>query len=285
VLTLKAALEEAVDAIGRVDAHVLVANLLGVDRAYLIANPMRVLTETEDARIDMLVARRSMGHPVAHLLAEREFYGRMFSITPDVLIPRPETEILVEAALERIPSRPPDHLLPGASRPRSFRLLDLGTGSGVVAVNLACERPDAVVTATDSSLAALAIARENAAKHGRKIEFLQGSWYEPLGNRRFDLIVSNPPYIASGDPHLAQGDLRFEPASALSDGSPDGLASIRAIVAGAPDHLEPGGWLLVEHGYDQREAAIALLKAAGFTATFSTDDLAGIPRVAAGRSD
>ena len=113
MLTLKAALEEAVDAIGRVDAHVLVANLLGVDRAYLIANPMRVLTETEDARIDMIVARRAMGHPVAHLLAEREFYGRMFSITPDVLIPRPETEILVEAALERIPSRPPDHLLPG----------------------------------------------------------------------------------------------------------------------------------------------------------------------------
>jgi release factor glutamine methyltransferase len=271
--TLKAALEEATALIGRVDAHVLFAHLLGVDRSYLIANPMRVLTETEDARLDSLVARRALGHPVAHLIAQREFYGRMFAISADVLIPRPETEVLVEAALERIPRHSPS----------AFRLLDLGTGSGAIAVALACERPHATVTATDSSPEALAIARGNAAANGCDVEFLRGSWYEPLASRRFDLIVSNPPYIARNDPHLASGDLRFEPALALTDGSRDGLDSIRAIVHGAAEHLEPGGWLLIEHGYDQKEAVQALLAEARFTERFSTDDLAGIPRVAGGR--
>ena len=269
MLTLKAALEEATAAIGRVDAHVLVAHLLGVDRSYLIANPMRVLTETEDARIDMMVARRSMGHPVAHLLQEREFYGRMFTLTTDVLIPRPETEVLVEKALGLVGD--------GSS------VADLGTGSGAIAVTLACELPGLAVTATDCSENALAVARQNAHALGAQVEFLQGSWYQPVAGRRFGMIVSNPPYVAARDPHLAQGDLRFEPRAALTDGSADGLASIRAIVAGAGAHLEPGGWLVVEHGYDQRDAVAGLLKAAGFDGTFSIPDLAGIPRVAGGR--
>src|SRR6185436_6562967 len=221
MLTLKAALEEATAAIGRVDAHVLVAHLLGVNRSYLIANPMRVLTETEDARIDMLVAQRAIGHPVAHLVAEREFYGRLFKVTPDVLIPRPETEVLVEAALARLP--------PPAARPPS--VLDLGTGSGALAITLACERPDVAVTATDSSEGALDVARLNAQALGARVEFVAGSWFGPVAGRRFGLIVSNPPYVAARDPHLGQGDLRFEPKHALTDGSLDGLASIRAIVA------------------------------------------------------
>jgi len=270
MLTLNAALEEATAAIGRVDAHVLVAHLLGVDRSYLIANPMRVLTETEDARIDMLVAQRAIGHPVAHLLEQREFYGRMFAINPDVLIPRPETEVLVEKALTLL-------------APRSS-LLDLGTGSGAIAVTLACERPDLAVTATDSSEAALDTARQNARALGAAVEFLAGSWFEPVGDRRFGMIVSNPPYVAARDPHLGRGDLRFEPKHALTDGSEDGLASIRAIVSVAAAHLGPGGWLLVEHGYDQSDAVAVLLKRAGFDDIFSIPDLAGIPRVAAGTS-
>jgi len=273
-MTLKAALEEATALIGRVDAHVLFAHLLGVDRSYLIANPMRVLTEAEDARLDTFVARRALGHPVAHLTEEREFYGRMFTISPDVLIPRPETEVLVEEALKRI-------------APRAFnmapRVLDLGTGSGAIAVTLACERRSATVTATDTSAEALAVARGNAAIHACAIEFVQGSWFEPLANRRFDLIVSNPPYIARNDPHLASGDLRFEPALALTDGSRDGLNSIRAIVQGAAEHLEPGGWLVIEHGYDQKHGVQSMLAEARLEDRFCLDDLAGIPRVAGGR--
>lgn len=276
MLTLKAALEEATAAIGRVDAHVIVAHLLGVDRSYLVANPMRVLTETEDARIDMLVARRSMGHPVAHLIAEREFYGQRFTITPDVLIPRPETEILVEAALERLPPRT-SHLVPRT------RVLDLGTGSGAIAVSLSAERPDLRVTATDTSAAALSVARANAAALGAQVELVEGSWFEPLEGRTFDMIVSNPPYVASADPHLTKGDVRFEPSAALTDGSADGLGAIRAIVAGAAAHLEPRGWLLVEHGYDQGDRVRRILEEAGFTDLIAVDDLAGIPRVAGGR--
>lgn len=274
--TIKAALEEAMIAIDRVDAHVLMAHVLGVNRAYLAANPMRVLSETEDARIDMLVTQRALGQPVAYIVEKREFYGRDFAVGPEVLIPRPETEVLVEAALARLdPS-------PLASR---VSCLDLGTGSGAIAVTLACERPAANVTASDTSQAALATARANAEATGcaDRVELLRGSWYEPLGRRRFDLIVSNPPYVAGGDPHLAQGDLRFEPRAALTDGSRDGLDSIRRIVAGASDHLNAGGWLLFEHGYDQAEAVRALLEATGFDPIVSIPDLAGIARVAAGK--
>lgn len=269
MLTLKAALEEAAAAIGRVDAQVLFAHLLGVNRAYLSAHPMRFITEAEDARYASLVAQRALGQPVAYLLGKREFYSREFAVGPEVLIPRPETEVMVEAALER--------LAPGSA------VLDLGTGSGAIAVTLACERPGVAVTATDASAAALELASRNAAAHAVEVEIVRGEWYAPLAGRRFDLIVSNPPYVAAADPHLAEGDLRFEPRAALSDGSADGLASIRTIVAEAPGHLNPGGWLLLEHGYDQADAVAALLAQAGFTERVSIPDLAGIPRVAGGK--
>jgi release factor glutamine methyltransferase len=269
--TVRAALEEAAAEIGRVDARVLACHLLAVDRAWIAANPMHVLTESQDAQYDLLVAQRSMGHPVAYLTGSREFYGRDFAVGPAVLIPRPETETLVEAALER--------LHPGAL------VADLGTGSGVLAVTLACERSGTRVHAIDASAQALAFARANAARHGVDVEFHLGAWFEPLAGRRFDMVVANPPYVAAGDPHLAEGDLRFEPALALTDGSADGLDSIRAIVAQAPAHLAAGGWLLLEHGHDQAAACRGLLEAAGFAAIASIPDLAGIPRVAAGRRD
>ena len=268
MLTVKAALEEATRAIGRTDAQVLMAHLLGVNRAYLAANPMRVLTESEDARVDLMVAQRAMGQPVAYLVGKREFYSREFEVGPEVLIPRPETETLVEEALRHL------------RESKNPSLLDLGTGSGVLAITIACERPGLEVTATDTSAAALAIARRNAMALSARVEFLEGPWYAPVAGRRFDLIVSNPPYIAAADPHLGQGDLRFEPASALTDGSPDGLDSIRAIAAGARAHLNPGGRLLLEHGYDQDKAVAEILAAAGLTGIVSIPDLAGIPRVA-----
>jgi release factor glutamine methyltransferase len=273
VLTIKAALEESTAAIGRVDALVLMSQVLGVNRAYLVANPLRVLTETEDARIDMLVSLRASGQPVAYLVGHREFYSRDFRVTPDVLIPRPETEVLVEAALAKLPA--------------AGTCLDLGTGSGAIGVTIACERPKARVTAIEASAAALEVARANAAALGvaDRLELLEGSWYRPVAGRRFDVIVANPPYVSEGDAHLGEGDLRFEPRGALTDGSADGLDSIRAIVAGARGHLAPGGWLLVEHGHDQAEAARQVLIAAGFAERVSLTDLAGIPRVAGGKSN
>ena len=288
MLTLKAALEEAAAAIGRVDAQVIVAHLLGVNRAYLVANPMRVLTESEDARVDMLVAQRQMGQPVAYLVGTREFYSRDFRVGPDVLIPRPETETLVEAALERLRhSRPRLERSGAGSGGNPTQVLDLGTGSGAIALTLACERADIAVTATDASEAALALARVNAEALAcaERVELLPGRWYAPVAGRRFDLIVSNPPYVAGGDPHLAEGDLRFEPPHALTDGSRDGLDSIRAIIEGARGHLNPGGALLLEHGYDQEAATAELLQAAGFRELVSIPDLAGIPRVAGGKID
>lgn len=268
---MRAALEEAAAEIGAVDARVLAGHLLGANRAWLIANPMHVLTESQDARFDSLVARRALGTPVAYLTGTREFRGRDFAVGPAVLIPRPETETLVEAALARLPAD-------GAA-------LDLGTGSGAIAVSLACERPGAAICAVDASAEALATARENAERHRAKVEFRQGSWYAPVAGRRFDLVVANPPYVAGGDRHLAEGDLRFEPRAALTDGSADGLDSLRAIVAGAPAHLSPGGWLLVEHGWDQAQACRELLARAGFTDIVAIADLAGIGRVAGGRRE
>lgn len=275
MLTLKAALEEASASIGRVDAHALFAHLLGVNRAYLLAHPMRVLTESEDARADMLVAHRAMGQPVAYLVGRREFYSRDFAVGSDVLIPRPETEVLVEAAIAE--SRRPSE----GEGPIS--ILDLGTGSGAIAITLACELPAAAVAATDSSPAALEVARSNAARLGARVEFLEGAWWGPVAGRRFDLIVSNPPYVAALDRHLGEGDLRFEPRAALTDESADGLGSIREIVRGAASHLNAGGSILIEHGHDQAPAVEQLLHAAGFTAIRSIPDLAGIPRVAGGK--
>lgn len=269
--TLHASLQEAEDTIGKVDARVLVCDVLGVDRAFLATHPMHVLTETQDARIDMLVAQRQLGQPVAYLLGRREFYGRDFAVDANVLIPRPETETLVEAVLRKLPAGACD-------------ILDLGTGSGAIAVTLACERPEARVVAVDAEAGALEVARGNAQRLAPgRVEMLAGSWYAPVAGRRFDAIAANPPYVAAGDPHLAQGDLRFEPSRALTDGSRDGLDSIRAIARGAASHLNPGGWLLLEHGYDQAAAVREVLERAGLADLESHADLAGIPRVAAGR--
>jgi release factor glutamine methyltransferase len=269
--TVRAALDESAVAVGSTDARALAAHAWGVTRAWLAANPMHILTESQGARLDLLVAQRAMGHPVAYLVGGREFWSREFSVGPAVLIPRPETETLVEAALAR---------MGGATA-----VCDLGTGSGAIAVTLACERREARVVATDASAEALAVARANALAHGAAIDFRVGPWYAPLAGEAFDLIVSNPPYVAAKDPHLGQGDLRFEPRSALTDGSEDGLASLREIVAGAPAHLKSGGWILMEHGYDQADACRALLEASGFGAIVSIPDLAGIPRVAGGRRE
>jgi release factor glutamine methyltransferase len=271
--TVKAALEELMTQMDRTDAVVIMAEVLGVNRAWIAANPMKILTESQDAQIDMLGAQRALGRPVAYLLNRREFYGRDFALDDSVLIPRPETETLIEAALARM--APKD------------TCLDLGTGSGAIAVTLACQRPEARLVATDISQAALRVARANAERHHceSRIEFMHGSWYEPVGARRFDVIVSNPPYVAVGDRHLQQGDLRFEPCEALTDGSADGLGSIRAVISGASAHLKSGGWLLLEHGYDQAPRVRQLLEAAGFADLFFLPDLAGIPRVAGGKLD
>jgi release factor glutamine methyltransferase len=254
-----------------VDARLLLQHALGMPHAALIAHDDRVLSAEERRRFAALAARRARGEPVAYLLGWREFYGRRFAVDPTVLIPRPETEVLVEQALQR--------LAPDAG----MALLDLGCGSGNIALTLALERPQCAVTAVDTSAGALAIARENARALGAgNVEFLHGDWFGPVTSRSFDLIVSNPPYVADADPHLGRGDLRFEPATALR-GGPDGLAEIRRIVAQAPGYLQPNGWLLFEHGYDQAHACQRLLAASGFVAVTTARDLAELPRVSAGR--
>jgi release factor glutamine methyltransferase len=254
------------------EAQVLAAHALGIPRASLLADQRRALSDDEARRVERLFHRRRAGEPVAYLTGEREFFGLSLSVTPDVLIPRPETELLVALALELAPE--------GA------RVLDLGTGSGAVAIAIAHEDPDAEVVAVDTSADALAVARENARRHGATIRFVYGDWVASVASRakdgRFDLIVANPPYIAEGDAHLEQGDLRFEPRGALVSGA-DGLDAIRAIVARAKDHLVPGGWLLLEHGYDQAERCRSLFGIYGYADVQTWPDLAGIPRVSGGR--
>lgn len=255
------------------DAQVLLSHAVGRDRAWLAAHPTDTLAGAEVDRFFALAKRRRAGEPVAYLTGRREFWGLDLVVTSAVLIPRPETETLVEAALARLP----------ADRP--LRVLELGTGSGAIALALARERPQARVLATDASPAALVVARHNAARLGTaNVRFARSDWYAQLpgGAAPFDAIVGNPPYVASGDRHLAEGDLRFEPASALRAGT-DGLSALRIVVGGAPACLVPSGWLLVEHGHDQADALRALLQAAGFEALASLRDLAGTPRVALGR--
>ncbi|WP_175712261.1 peptide chain release factor N(5)-glutamine methyltransferase [Burkholderia ambifaria] len=260
-----------------VDARVLLAYALGWTRTQLITRGDAPLEPASIERYRALEARRVAGEPVAQLVGMREFFGRPFDVTPDVLIPRPETELLVEAALDAIDGRPHP------------AVLDLGTGSGAIAVSIAAERPDARVWALDRSPAALDVARRNADKlldarrPGGPLHWLQSDWYAALDPAlAFDTIVSNPPYIALHDPHLAQGDLRFEPRGALTDDA-DGLSAIRTIVAGAGAFLKPGGTLWIEHGYDQAEAVRALLVSRGFVAVESLADLAAIERTTGGR--
>lgn len=237
--------------------------------AWLIAHADEAVSAKSEKAFAALAERRRQGEPIAYILGEREFYGLEFGVTPAVLIPRPETELLVELALERIPED------------AALRVLDLGTGSGAIAVVLAKRRPQARLTAVDVDYAALAVARANAKRHGVSVRFFCGDWFGALQGETFDLIVSNPPYVAAGDPHLALGDVRFEPQRALLGGA-DGLDCIRAIVAKAEAHLNPGAWLLFEHGYDQAEACRALLEVRGYREVQSWPDLAGIPRVSGG---
>jgi len=248
--------------------RILLCHALGLTRVGLITNSERVLNEDEAARLAALVQRRQEGEPIAYIVGQREFFGLPFQVTPAVLIPRPDTELIVELALERLAPR--------------ARLLDMGTGSGAIAVAVAHTRPDATVTAFDVSEDALAVARANAAANGATVRFLRSDWFTALKDEVFDLIASNPPYIASGDEHLAQGDLRFEPSGALTDFA-DGLAALRTIIDGAPAHLVADGWLLLEHGYDQSAAVRALLMESGYTDVQSWRDLGGIERVSGGR--
>ncbi|OIQ79644.1 release factor glutamine methyltransferase [mine drainage metagenome] len=262
-------------ALARVDALALLRELAGVGHAAVIARPERELDAALRQRLDAAAARLHDGEPLAYVVGWREFHGLRFRVSPDVLVPRPETELLVDFALA--------HARPGAA------LLDLGTGSGAVAVTLAHELADAEVWAVDASAAALDIARANASAllpGGRELRLAHGDWYAalPADAPRFDLIVSNPPYVAAGDPHLHA--LRFEPRLALVGArtDSDGLADLRRIVHGAPRHLRAGGWLALEHGHDQARAVRAMLVAAGLREVHSLKDLAGIERVGVGRA-
>ena len=256
---------------GRHEAELLLLHVLGRERGWLFAHATDLLDPATAEAFSALLQRRIAGEPVAYLLGRRGFWTLDLAVSPATLIPRPETERLVELALERLPEGVP------------LRIADLGTGSGAIALALASERPLAQIVATDMSADALAVAAGNARQHGlANVAFRQGSWHAPLAGERFDLIASNPPYIASDDPHLAQGDLRFEPATALASGH-DGLDDIRLIIAGAPAHLQPGGWLLMEHGWDQGEAIRALLEGAGFVEVETALDLEQRDRVSLGR--
>ena len=245
-------------------------HVLQVPRSWLIAHDTDPLPADRIAQYLELEARRASGEPMAYILGSREFMGHVFKVTPAVLIPRPDTELLVETAVKTIREQ------------ALIDVLDLGTGSGAIAVSIALACPLANVSATDLSPDALRVARENARLLGAKVEFHEGSWYQALPpGKVFDMIVSNPPYISAVDPHLEQGDLRFEPAMALTDGN-DGLTAYREIIKGARTRLTERGTLYVEHGWDQAEAVCRLLQDAGFRQVHSLPDLAGILRVSGG---
>jgi len=273
--TVRALLDEGARALpgdaARREAALLLRHLLGVSDAWLIAHSDNAVDGAHAAALRSLVERRARGEPVAYLTGTRGFHAIELHVEPGVLIPRPETEVLVDLALQRIPAD------------ADCNVADLGTGSGAIALAIAHARPQAHVVATDISEAALGVARGNAARlHVPNVEFRQGDWCAGLGDGHFDVIVSNPPYIAEGDPHLHEGDLRFEPAVALASGS-DGLDAIRAIVRSAREHLRSGGWLLLEHGFDQGSDVCDLLLERGFAEVFTQDDLEGRERVTGGR--
>ncbi|MBN4960432.1 peptide chain release factor N(5)-glutamine methyltransferase [Stenotrophomonas maltophilia] len=275
--TLRQVVADASARLGGVDARheveLLLLHVLERPRSWLFAHATDPLAAADQAAFEALLARRVAGEPVAYLTGRRGFWTLDLEVDPATLIPRPETELLVELALERLP---PDQAL---------QLADLGTGSGAIALALASERPRAQVLATDASPGALAVAARNAARHELdNVRFAEGGhdWYAPLQGVRFDLIASNPPYIASNDPHLEQGDLRFEPSTALASGM-DGLDDIRRIVDGGQAHLRPGGWLLIEHGWDQGAAIRALFEATGFAEVQTVQDLEQRDRITLGR--
>ncbi|GAA4031906.1 peptide chain release factor N(5)-glutamine methyltransferase [Actimicrobium antarcticum] len=250
------------------ERRILLGHALDLTRIQLITASERVLTVAEAERVADLFARRIAGEPIAYLVGVREFYGLRFDVTPAVLIPRPDTELLVELAIDRLP--------------RQGRVLDMGTGSGAIAVALGHSRRDASVSAIDLSDAALQVARRNAAHHAVQVQLLRSDWYAALTDQRFEMIVANPPYIVDGDHHLSEGDLRFEPIDALTDHA-DGLSALRQIISGAPAFLEAHGWLLMEHGYDQASAVRGLLEAGHFAEVQSWQDLSGIERVSGGK--
>ncbi|MFO7276818.1 MAG: peptide chain release factor N(5)-glutamine methyltransferase [Pseudomonadota bacterium] len=250
----------------RLEAELLLAHVLGVPRARLRSHPEDRPDDVARTRYASLIERRVSGEPLAYIVGEREFWSLPLAVSPAVLVPRPETELLVERALAL-------HTAPTA------RVVDLGTGSGAIALALAHERPGWSITATDISQDALAVARANAERLGlQRIEFLHGSWFEPLAGRIFDLVLSNPPYVAADDPALLQPELGYEPSAALTPG-PDALACLREIIAGAPEHLERGGWIVLEHGAQQAPLVARELVARGFTHVRSHRDLAGHERV------
>lgn len=264
-------LQQACARIDAVDAQWLLAHVLGQAPAWLYAHGDSGVAADAAARYRGLVERRAAGEPVAYLTGSRGFWTFDLAVTGDTLIPRAETELLVELALARLPLD------------RALRIADLGTGSGAIAIALALERPRADVLATDASDGALAIARANAQRLAvDNLRLQRGDWCAALGDETFDLIASNPPYIETGDAHLQQGDLRHEPAAALASGH-DGLDAIRRIIVTAPSHLVPGGWLLLEHGWTQGAAVRGLLQAAGFEAVDTHRDLEARDRVSSGR--
>jgi release factor glutamine methyltransferase len=273
--TIRSALAQAAAALAgdeaSREAELLLQHALDKPRAWLFAHGEDAVGAADDARFRALVARRAAGEPLAYVTGHREFWSLELVVTPNVLIPRAETELLVELALRHIPQ--------GAE----VDVADLGTGSGAVALAIARERPHARMLATDASTAALDVARGNAGRLGlRNVEFAAGDWCAALDQRRYALVVSNPPYIAETDAHLGQGDLRFEPRTALASGA-DGLDAIRAIVGAVPRHLASGGWLLLEHGHDQGTAVVRLLGQNGFVDAFTAQDLERRDRVSGAR--
>lgn len=252
----------------QLEARVLAAHALGVERVWVTAHENDELDAPAVTAIDALYARRRAGEPVAYLTGEREFFGLSFAVSPAVLIPRPETELLVEHALSMLRD--------------GQRVLDLGTGSGAIAVAIATQRPDVEVVACDESEAALAVAGANTARHRAQVRLLRSDWFGALRGERFDMVVSNPPYIAAGDAHLAKGDLRFEPRGALVAG-PEGMECIESIATLARGHLLSGGVLLLEHGHDQGGKCVALLQRLGYREVKDHCDLAGVARLVQGR--
>ncbi|CAI0710096.1 Release factor glutamine methyltransferase [Serratia quinivorans] len=254
----------------RRDAEILLGFVTGRARTFLMAFGETLLTQQQQEQLERLLVRRERGEPVAYLIGEREFWSLPLSVSPATLIPRPDTECLVELALERLPSS-------------ACNILDLGTGTGAIALALASERPDCKVTGVDLQPEAVALAQHNAQKLAiGNAQFLQGSWFAPLAGQTFALIASNPPYIDAADPHLAQGDVRFEPSSALV-AQQHGLADLSAIVQQAPQYLQPQGWLLLEHGWQQGESVRALLQAAGFISIATRRDYGDNDRVTFGQ--